>query len=238
MHGLYWLTANLAAHQPVLIVVDDAHWADAASLRWLAYLAGRLEGPELAVLAALRPAEPVSQEGALLAVRSVARTVRPALLSPAGVAALVRATLGAGTPDARCDTLLESSGGNPFYLGELLRAETQGLAAGRADPGRVSGPVSDVIARQVEARIRRLDPAALGLARALAVLGDGGQVRHAAALAGLDVDAAIQLAAGLVRVEVLATADPPCFLHPIVRAAVETSLGSDERHAGAPVRRS
>ena len=55
---------------------------------------------------------------------------------------------------------------------------------------------------------------------------------HAAALAGLDVDAAIQLAAGLVRVEVLATADPPCFLHPIVRAAVETSLGSDERHAG------
>ena len=51
MHGLYWLTANLAARQPVLIVVDDAHWADAASLRWLAYLAGRLEGPEVAVLA-------------------------------------------------------------------------------------------------------------------------------------------------------------------------------------------
>ena len=67
VHGLYWLTANLAAHQPVLVVVDDAHWADAASLRWLAYLAGRLEGPDVAVLAALRPAEPVRREGALLA---------------------------------------------------------------------------------------------------------------------------------------------------------------------------
>jgi DNA-binding CsgD family transcriptional regulator len=231
VHGLYWLTANLAAHQPVLVVVDDAHWADTASLRWLAYLAGRLEGPEVAVLVALRPAEPVSAEGALLAVRSAARTVRPALLSPAGVATLVRAALGAGTPDARCDALLEASGGNPFYLDELLRAQTQGLAVSRADPDRASGPVSDEIARHIEARIRRLDPGALGLARALAVLGDGGQVRHAAALAGLDIDRAIQLTAGLVRVEVLATADPPCFLHPIVRAAVEASLGSDERHA-------
>jgi DNA-binding CsgD family transcriptional regulator len=231
VHGLYWLTANMAADQPVLVVVDDAHWADAASLRWLAYLVGRLEGPDVAVLAALRPAEPVSREGGLLAVRSMAATVRPALLSPDGVATLVRAAMGAATPDARCTALLEASGGNPFYLDELLRAGTQGLAVGRADPDRSPGPASDEIARHVEARIRRLDPGALGLAQALAVLGDGGQVRHAAALAGLDIDRAIQLAAGLVRVEVLATADPPCFLHPIVRAAVEASLGSDERHA-------
>ena len=72
VHGLYWMTVNMAAHQPVLVVVDDAHWADAASLRWLAYLVGRLEGPEVAVVAALRPAEPVSRESALLTVRSMA----------------------------------------------------------------------------------------------------------------------------------------------------------------------
>ena len=45
VHGLYWLTMNITASQPVLIVVDDAHWADPASLRWLAYLASRVEGP-------------------------------------------------------------------------------------------------------------------------------------------------------------------------------------------------
>jgi predicted ATPase len=44
LHGLYWLVANLAASRPLLIVVDDAHWADEPSLRWLAYLAPRLEG--------------------------------------------------------------------------------------------------------------------------------------------------------------------------------------------------
>src|SRR6201996_4676562 len=35
MHGLYWLVANLAARQPLVLAVDDAHWADAPSLRWL-----------------------------------------------------------------------------------------------------------------------------------------------------------------------------------------------------------
>ncbi|MGO9216428.1 MAG: aminotransferase class III-fold pyridoxal phosphate-dependent enzyme [Streptosporangiaceae bacterium] len=44
LHGLYWLVVNLAAGRPLLIAVDDAHWADEPSLRWLAYLAPRLEG--------------------------------------------------------------------------------------------------------------------------------------------------------------------------------------------------
>jgi DNA-binding CsgD family transcriptional regulator len=231
VHGLYWLTVNMTARQPVLIALDDAHWADTASLRWLAYLAERMEGLEAAVVLALRPAEPVSREGALLAVRAVATAVRPALLSAAAVATLVRAVLGAGTSDVRCSALLEASGGNPFYLNELLRAGAQEPTARRADADRSHGAASDAVARHVEARIKRLDRDALSLAQALAVLGDGCQLRHAAAMAGLDTESAIRLAAGLVRVEVLAAADPPCFLHPIVRAAVEASLASDERHA-------
>lgn len=53
-HGLYWLTANLAERQPLLVVVDDAHWADSASLLFLDYLARRLEGLRVLVLLALR----------------------------------------------------------------------------------------------------------------------------------------------------------------------------------------
>jgi tetratricopeptide (TPR) repeat protein len=67
------------------------------------------------------------------------------------------------------------------------------------------------------------------LAGALAILGDGCGLRHAAAVTGMDLDTASQLAAGLVDVEVLGASDPPCFLHPIVRAAVESSLSADER---------
>ncbi|HEX3189125.1 MAG TPA: AAA family ATPase [Streptosporangiaceae bacterium] len=223
VHGLYWLTVNMAAGQPVLIAVDDAHWADPASLRWLAYLASRVEGAGVAVVVALRPAEPASRQGPLAKIRTAAPVIRPALLSAAGVAAIVRAALGAGTPDATCQALREASGGNPFYLGELLRAQSA------ADPGGGRLPASEAVARHVEARIRRLDPAALGLAQALAVLGDEAQLRHAMAMTGLDTDPAVRLAAALVRVEVLAAANPPRFLHPVVRAAVDASLGSDER---------
>jgi predicted ATPase len=57
LHGLFWLTANLA-QAPLMLVIDDLHWSDAPSLRFLAYLMPRLEGLPLLVVAALRPAEP------------------------------------------------------------------------------------------------------------------------------------------------------------------------------------
>jgi hypothetical protein len=44
LHGLYWLAANLSAARPLLLAIDDAHWADEPSLRWLTYLTRRLDG--------------------------------------------------------------------------------------------------------------------------------------------------------------------------------------------------
>src|SRR5215467_679423 len=58
MHGLYWMVANLGG--PLVLAVDDAHWADAPSLRWLAHLAARIEALPVALLLAVRegPDEP------------------------------------------------------------------------------------------------------------------------------------------------------------------------------------
>src|SRR2546428_2113754 len=55
LHGLYWLAANLALRRPTLLAIDDLHWADAPSLRWLAYLVRRLEGLQLLGVVALTP---------------------------------------------------------------------------------------------------------------------------------------------------------------------------------------
>ena len=52
LHGLYWLTVNLADAGPLVLTVDDAHWADPPSLRFLGYLSRRLDGMPVLLVAA------------------------------------------------------------------------------------------------------------------------------------------------------------------------------------------
>jgi DNA-binding CsgD family transcriptional regulator len=233
LHGLYWLTVNLSDRRPLLIAVDDVHWADEPSLRWLAYLARRLEGPAVALLVALRPVAPALPEAwleALLAEATV--VVRPELLSEGAVRAITRASLGTGVTDELCAGVWTASGGNPLYLAELLRAaHLQGRPLAELHPAELVAAGHAGVRRRVLAGVRGLRPDALPLAQALAVLGDGCELRHAAAIVGVEASEAISLSAELVRVDVLAADDPPRFMHPVVRDAVEASLGGDGRDA-------
>ena len=234
LHGLYWLVVNLAASRPLLIAVDDAHWADEPSLRWLAYLAPRLEGLAAGTLVALRQGDPTVMGAPLLAVHAAAAVLRPALLSEQTVSAVVRAAAGGEVSDELCSAVYAACGGNPLYLGELLRAADRGgrpLAA--LDPAELLAGGLEEIARLVITRVRGLGPDALGLAQALAVLGDGCDLRHAAAIAGVTTAVAAGLAGGLVRAEVLAAGNRPQFVHPVIRDALEASLdsgGKDRAH--------
>ncbi|MBV8703550.1 MAG: AAA family ATPase, partial [Acetobacteraceae bacterium] len=234
LRGLYWLTVNLAASRPVLIAIDDAHWGDDPSLRWLAYLAKRLDGLEAALVVTLRPDEPRSQDRALLSVRAAASaTVRPALLSQQAVAVLARGTLGSGTDGEICASIHRATGGNPFYVWELLRALRHAghpVGAGALDQAVSRGGL-DGIALQLAARLRSLDPLLLGLAQAIAVLGDGCELRHAATIAQAPTSHAACLAAELVRLDILGEDRPPRFIHPIVQGAVARTLSSAEEEA-------
>jgi hypothetical protein len=231
LHGLYWLAANVAALRPLLLAIDDAHWADQPSLRWLAYLVARMEGLPLALAIALRPREPASMDASLLTLRTQTPTVvHPSTLSEAAVSAVVRATFGDTATDRLCTAVWTASGGNPLYVTELMRAiKLDHQPAAELDPGELLAGGLEGIARLVVARVRGLDPCALRLAQAIAVLGDGCDLRHAAVIAGVEIVDAIRLAAGLVRREILAAEYPPRFLHPIIRGALEASLDSDER---------
>jgi DNA-binding CsgD family transcriptional regulator len=234
LHGLYWLTANLSAARPLLLAVDDVHWADEPSLRWLTYLVRRLEGLPVVLLAAFRLYGPASASASLLALRAEAPVIlRPMLLSERAVNALVRTTIGERSGDRLSEALWTASGGNPLYLTELLRTavELNDPQLVELNPAELLAGGFEGIGRRVIARVRRLDPDALCLAQALAILGDGCELRHAAATGDLEMTEATRLAAGLVRLEVLANDDPPSFIHPVVRDAVEAFLGGDERDA-------
>jgi DNA-binding CsgD family transcriptional regulator len=231
LHGLYWLVTNVAASRPLLIAVDDAHWADEPSLRWLAYLAPRLEGLAAGMLVAWRHGDPAVMQAPLLAVRAeAAEVLRPALLSEEAVSAAVSAAAGGEASDELCAAVYAACGGNPLYLTELMRAAGRdGRPLAALDPGELLVGGLEGIARAVIARVQGLGPEAVGLAQALAVAGDGCELRHAAAMAGVPMGSAVRLAEGLVRVEVLTADDRPRFVHPVIREALDASLGSGER---------
>ena len=182
MHGLYWLVANLAARGPLVIAVDDAHWADVPSLRWLAHLAARIEGLPVALLLAVRngPGEP-AVVGELRACPACT-PLRLGPLAAQATAALVRQRLGGQADDQLCQACHARTGGNPFLLEALataLRAPGDGDLLARVDS---LGP--EPVAQAVLRRVGQLGDGAGRLTRALAVLGGPAPLRHAAALAG------------------------------------------------------
>jgi DNA-binding CsgD family transcriptional regulator len=234
LHGLYWLTINLAGRRPVLIAIDDVQWADEASVRWLAYLGPRLTGSSLALVVTLRPDEPRSQTHALYTARAAATTtIHPALLSEQGVAAVARRMLGNPAGDDLCAAVHKATGGNPFYVFELLRAVQQSdqLSGTPLIEDVINGGGMDGVARQLAARLRNLDPPALSLAQAIAILGDDCELRHAAEISEIEIAKACDLAAELVRLDVLGKDRSLRFIHPIVRHAVARTLSTSEQEA-------
>ena len=232
LHGLYWLMINLTAEQPVVLVVDDLHWCDSGSLRFLTYLVRRLEGLPVLVLATVRTGEEPADAALLEELRLDAATVpiRLGPLSVAGLRRIIASSLGA-EPDAAFTTAcVDTTSGNPLLLRQLLRAlDSEGVRpdASHADTARALG--SRAIGSMVLLRLRRLPQAATAVARALAVLGDGAPLPVVAALAGLAEADAAAATAGLARAEVLRGESPLAFVHALVRAAVTSDLSPGER---------
>lgn len=231
-HALYWLTANLAELEPVLVVVDDAQWADDPSLEFLAYLTRRLEDLPVLVAVGLRSGEPAPDPQALAALAGdiQAERIRPRALSQEGASALVRTLLFDEADADLCLACHEMSGGNPFLLRELVRE----LASGGGRPEHVTadqvrGRAPETVLRTVVVRLARLGEQAGALARAVAVLGDGAELRLAAALAGLAAADAARVSDALADADILRAERPLAFVHPLTRTAVYADLAAGRR---------
>ena len=232
LHGLYWLAANFASCKPLLVVVDDLHWADEPSLRWLVYLARRLEGLPLLLLIGTRP--PVQANTPALVTELLADplgvVIHPGGLGQESAATLARERLGV-EPDAIFSAALQTgSGGNPLFLVALLDALwREGTAPTAEHAPRVLELGPQAVSRGVATRLARLHADATGLLRAAAILGDRTELSLAAALGGLDPKAALTAASALVSADLLRHENPLEFTHPVVRTAVLEEMSADER---------
>ena len=232
LHGLYWLTLNLAESQPVVIAIDDLQWTDAPSLRWLTYLARRIEGHAICVIGTARPLEQENPMLAELLVDPATTLLRPNALSAPAAAELVRTELAAEADDAFCAACFQTTGGNPLLLRELVRTlAAEDVAPVAASVAIVQRVAPDAVARSVMLRLSRLPPQAGRLARAVAILGDGAYREHVAAMAGLELREVAPAAAALARVDLLRQGPPLAFVHAVVRNAVYESTPADERES-------
>jgi DNA-binding CsgD family transcriptional regulator len=232
LHGLYWLAANFALRRPTLIAVDDLHWTDEPSLRWLAYLTRRLEGLPLLVVAATRRPEQARAPALLteMVADPHATVIRPGRLGRESAAVLAKALFGIEPDEAFAAGLSEAAGGNPLYLAAILDAVArEGLAPTADRVPRLTELGGAALARALSLRLSRLPDEAVALVRAAAVLGDQTELALAGALANLETTAALDAASVLVHTDLLDHENPVAFRHPVVRSAVLEHMSAGER---------
>jgi DNA-binding CsgD family transcriptional regulator len=233
LHGLYWLALNLSETRPLALAVDDLQWADPPSLRWLAYLARRLEGVHVCLLATLRPVEHEHPLLAELLADPATAIVRPNSLTVPSVAELVEQELGVDAEEAFSLACHHATGGNPLLLRELLRSlADEGVAPVATSIPVVERLAPDAVTRSVRLRMSHLAEDASLLGRVVALLGDRVEREHAAAVSGLDRGQIASATAALSRVGLLRAEPPLSFVHPLLRNAVYESIPAQEREAG------
>jgi predicted ATPase/class 3 adenylate cyclase len=163
------------ARAPVLLVVEDLHWADAASLEILRLLADRLDRSRLMMVLTHRPG---FEAGALTTSRTHHVAIRLPPLQAASSHRLLAALFGgAALPRDLAERIVERSGGNPFFLEEIVRSliENGTLVRGgsgwrvHAHEGAAAIPLS--IQGILLARLDRLPREARTLAQEAAVIG-------------------------------------------------------------------
>jgi DNA-binding CsgD family transcriptional regulator len=223
----------VALRGPTMIAIDDLHWTDGPSLRWLAYLSRRLEGLPLVVVVGLRPPEQSQQTELLteLIADPSALLIRPAALGIESVIHLASERFERQPERAFVEACLAATGGNPLFLRALLATVAgEELAPVAANARRVLEIGPESVTRAVALRLARLPAEATAFASAAAVLADGSKLGYVAELAGLDLDVAAHAAAALARADLLRVRTPDVeFSHPVVRAAVYQTIDPAER---------
>ncbi|MGW6931403.1 AAA family ATPase [Lentzea sp. NPDC054927] len=201
LHGVYRLAAALAGTSGLLIAVDDAHWADAASLRWLAYLTLRIQRLPIAVVLTVGAGERCDDPSfgeimaacGRIALDNLSADAIAALISPAPAPEFVAACL-------------DATGGNPLTVTRLVKALAEDGVPPTAEAAwRVAQRGAEVAGEIMAARLRRRPAAVVAAAQSLAVLGPS---PHPGVLAELTRLSPVELADAVRTVELLGVAGP------------------------------
>jgi class 3 adenylate cyclase len=232
LRGIGAALSCAAGDAPLHVLLDDAHWCDAASAQALGHL---LESapPHLVLVVTARDREMGHRHPVTRVLADLRRTrdlyeLRLDGLDASGMAALVNAKVGRAITPGLAARLQARTAGNPFFAGELVR-ELDGRGALAEGKTLDSAPVPDAVSELVEERLARLDPETERLLGAVAAIGPSGSVALAAEAAGLSAEeAAIAVRQALSERlvdEVAAPRPTIAFPDALVREALSAGTG-------------
>ncbi len=228
----YWLVAQLAAQEPMVLLVDDVQWADDASVAALVAIGSRLDDLPVALVLTHRPEGDDAVSPALAGLTAAAGVrLHPAPLSRAGVATVLRARLRATPLDEETiDRAVVATGGNPFLVTQFAAALADAPRPLSCDElTELTDGVSRELSSLLTARVKRLGSDAVSLAQAVVILGDGCEIGEASAVAGIPRERARHAAAALASSGIFARERIVAFAHPLVRAAITADLLAADR---------
>ncbi|MFC9910275.1 ATP-binding protein [Streptomyces sp. NPDC059862] len=236
--GLVAAVRRLAKREwPLVLLIDDAHWADQETLQWLAAFAERLHDLSVLVVVARRPGE-VSGESARHLDAVAAAAGRPettlSALTPDATAGLTRATVGEHADAPFCREVWAVTGGNPYETVELLaKVQDSELEPTEPSAGELRALNRSARGGGLVARLEGLGIDATRFAWAAAILGTGISVDLVAQLATMGHDDAVRCAELLRSARILTAPDPANtrpgggdleFVHPLIATAVYNSI--------------
>ncbi len=226
-------------HFPLVLVVDDAHWADPESLRWLVDLAERRHELGILLIVAHRPVDPPQPAAShLRQLGELAAPQKLAALSPGAAAELTRATLGAHADDPFCRQVWAVTGGNPYDTVELLtKVGDRELDPVEESADALRGLHKATRGAGLLSRLDGLHPDTVTFARAAAILGTGVSLPVVARIADVDAETAATRVAELRTARILAAPDAVAgaapdrleFVHPLVASAVYDAISPATR---------
>jgi len=226
--------------QPVILVLEELHWGDPATVKILDGALRKLEGEPLLVLAMARP-EVHERFPGLWKNRHVTEIRLPPLAQRACMK-LVREIMGENAVAEDVRRIIERCEGNAFYLEELIRAAAERPPAnGNARPPTPRhDELPETVIAVAQARLERLDPMARKVLRAASILGDTFWLEGVCALVGERPAALGPSFDALIEHEAIALSEQPrfagvreyAFRHALLRGAAYATLTDGDRALG------
>ncbi|MFN2506026.1 MAG: AAA family ATPase, partial [Acidimicrobiales bacterium] len=221
------LLEHLGTERPLVLVLDDVHWADPASVEALSHLLNHPPSAGVVLAMAFRPAQAPPPLVTALATATRDRRAQlvelPPLTRPEAEELLGPALVGASR-----EAIYRESGGNPFYLEQLARVGRPAPAEGPVVKNGPEGDLPPLVRAALNSELNDLSPGARALVEGAAVAGDPFEFDLAAVAANLPEPEALARLDELVDRDLVRATDVPRryrFRHPILRRAVYNWCG-------------